>query len=138
MGVPDPGTGQGRSLLPLLRGEAPSGWRKHAVSSFCFGARGATGAPGRTTLVTRDWTYLYLGNGMAELYDAREDPRQSRNLAGERPEVLPALHEQLVQYLEHLGTPGAYLDVRRESPRPAPRAGTWLGPQGRDPSAQLL
>ena len=131
--------GHGRSLLPLLRGETPAGWRQQAVSSTCFGARAASAGLGRTTLVTPDWTYLYLGStGYGELYDPRSDPEQLHNLATERPEVQRDLHGRLIEHLEGLGTAAPYLDPRREPPRPAPRAGLWIAPQGRDPSAQLL
>jgi hypothetical protein len=36
----------------------------------------------------------------SELYEKREDPREQRNLAGERPEVYEALSEQAGAYLE--------------------------------------
>jgi arylsulfatase A-like enzyme len=138
-GVPAPDAGHGASLVPLLRGETPDGWRASAISSTCFGPATQRRPPGSSTLVTPEWTYLYLGGiDMAELYDARADPQQRHNLAPERPEVLQHLHGQLLAKLDALNTPAAHLEARRAVPQPAAQAGLWIGPQGKDPSAQLL
>jgi arylsulfatase A-like enzyme len=138
-GVPAPDTCHGSSLLPLVRGTTPANWRSDAVSSTCFGPAAQRRQPGSTTLVTPEWTYLYLGGvGVAELYDARNDPAQRHNLAPERPDVVQCLHGQLLAKLEALNTPSAHLEARRTVPQPAPQPGLWIGPQGKDPSAQLL
>jgi arylsulfatase A-like enzyme len=138
-GVPAPDTCHGSSLLPLVRGTTPDNWRSDAVSSTCFGPAAQRRQPGSTTLVTPEWTYLYLGGvGVAELYDARNDPAQRHNLAPERPDVVQCLHGQLLAKLEALNTPSAHLEARRTVPQPAPQPGLWIGPQGKDPSAQLL
>ena len=75
---------------------------------------------------------------MAELYDARADPQQQHNVAPERSAVLQHLHGQLLAKLEALNTPAAHVEARRAVPQPAAQAGLWIGPQGKDPSAQLL
>ena len=104
-------------LMPLLRGENPVGWRDLGISSLCIG-RTAGRNIGRMTLVTRDYTYLYLGStGYGELYDVHNDLDQQHNLATERPQVLRDLYQQLLERLTQLGTPSDHLESRCQPPR---------------------
>jgi len=53
---------------------------------------------------TNDWKYVYheLG-GVEELYEVVEDPRELRNLAGERPEVVSELRGALLDWCREKG-----------------------------------
>jgi arylsulfatase A-like enzyme len=74
---------QGRSLLPLLRGERPAGWRSaiyyryyhdpgHHDTRAHYGVRTATHK-----------LICYWKKGQWELFDLRADPQELRNLYGE-------------------------------------------------------
>jgi arylsulfatase A-like enzyme len=72
-GVPVPGSVDGRSLVPFLRGTPPASWRTEVlVENHDLGP----------TLALRDAEYMYnhLDTEELELYDMRADPYQLRNL----------------------------------------------------------
>jgi arylsulfatase A-like enzyme len=82
-GVPVPAGMQGRSLLPLLRGEVPAGWRSaiyyryyhdpgHHDTRAHYGVRTATHK-----------LIYYSTKRQWELFDLRADPQELRNLYGE-------------------------------------------------------
>ena len=66
----------GRSLVPLLRGEEPASWRS-AVLLEGFEGKGPRvfGA-----VRTEDYKYIEYGNGEEELYDLQNDPYELENL----------------------------------------------------------
>ena len=68
---------QGRSLLPLLRGEAVAGWREDVVVEFDGLNQGAC-----TLRTLRHGPYKYGLNLVHEdeLYDLERDPHETRNL----------------------------------------------------------
>jgi arylsulfatase A-like enzyme len=73
----------GRSIVPLLRGEASSGWRTGVLAEF----RGSREIPSWWELRTRRYAYIEYGTGETELYDVegalgRADPYELRNVAG--------------------------------------------------------
>jgi N-acetylglucosamine-6-sulfatase len=81
-GVPVPSSVQGRSLVPLLKGERPP-WR----SSLLIEYYSDTVFPrivqmGYKAVRTRQWKYIdYLElEGMDELYDLAADPFEMRNV----------------------------------------------------------
>jgi arylsulfatase A-like enzyme len=52
--------------------------------------------PPQTALVDRRYKYIYEHRTGAErLYDLQQDPEERRNLAGEQPETVRAMREQL-------------------------------------------
>lgn len=89
-GVPVPRGLDGRSLGPLLRDpQAPS--EKPALGFWSGGQR---------TIRTDRWRLIAHGwdGGTAEhweLFDCQEDPDETRNVAGDRPEVVRALAKHL-------------------------------------------
>lgn len=86
----------GRSLMPLMRGEPAWGWRhaaliehRGAVTSPAdpdFPARGSGNPPTYEALRTRDSLYVEYADGEREFYDRRVDPHELDNVAGELPE----------------------------------------------------
>ena len=123
-GAPDTGTMHGRSLWPLLQGQATPG-REFAVTAptILHGAAAGT----RITVTTDEWSFICAGkppavgdfetravDGLAkretagealgsELYHLPSDPRQQHNLIAERPDVAADLRRRLVAFLEELG-----------------------------------
>lgn len=79
---------QGRTLVPLLRGES-------------FEERPMLGEasihPGQAAIRTRDWKYIELVDSK-ELYDLRADPRESSNLCEREKERCTAFAEQLADW----------------------------------------
>ncbi|MCG5216329.1 sulfatase family protein [Streptosporangium soli] len=91
---------EGRSLVPLLTGVPPPGWRRNVLVEF-FSPPGlltlspATVPPYRG-LRTERYTYVEYETGERQLYDLASDPFQLRNLAAEAPpELLSALQRSL-------------------------------------------
>jgi arylsulfatase A-like enzyme len=82
---------QGHSLVPLLEGKTPVGWRRSQFYSYW-------GAPNHYGIRTGRYTYLKLAGHPPELFDRQLDPSQSLNVAGE-PENKPVL-ERLEKELQ--------------------------------------
>ncbi|MEM8711141.1 MAG: sulfatase [Planctomycetota bacterium] len=80
-GVPIPDGYEGRSLVPLLRGEAPE-WRKQFIVEHRFDH---AEIPKSVGLRTEHWAYARYDEQLPpfeQLFDLKADPRQRRNLAG--------------------------------------------------------
>jgi N-acetylglucosamine-6-sulfatase len=98
--------GDGHSLLPLLEGQTPAGWR-NAILVEHRGARfsvldpdfqqPASGNP--TTyeaMRTKDFLYVEYADGERDFYALRTDPFELHNLAGRLPRAeRAALHAEL-------------------------------------------
>lgn len=105
-GVTAPATVEGRSLLPLLRGEGVDGWRTAALIEH-HGPNAAKDDPdaqdrgsGTPTtyaaMRTATATYVEYADGGREYYDRRTDPDQLRNTASTLPTATAAkLHAAL-------------------------------------------
>jgi arylsulfatase A-like enzyme len=100
LNVTQPVAFEGRSLLPLIRGEATV----EPVPVISTLGRNIH------SIRTPRWHYLYnphLGFSYRsypiepeELYDVVRDPKETRNLVGERPDVAAALRERLESWIE--------------------------------------
>jgi arylsulfatase A-like enzyme len=119
---PLPGA-QGRSLRPLLEGRTPSDWRTAFFYEYFREAN--FGAPTilavRTTtqkLVTypghKDWT---------EVFDLKNDPYETKNLAPTSPSLIDPLQKQLDQFAQASGFrwPAGY-SAEGAAPAPAAKA----------------
>ena len=97
----------GRSLWPLIRGEAPpSDWPDDAYSQF-FGHGEGRGLYDVRMLRTERYKLVYYPHDIDELYDEQEDPWELRNLALE-PEWQPLREElqaRLVRRMQQAGDP---------------------------------
>ena len=72
----------GRSLVPLLRGEAVP-WRTDFVEEFLGRDQSFNGGPPPFEAVrTERYLYVEYANGWRELFDLRSDPHELSNLAG--------------------------------------------------------
>ena len=79
-GVPVPERMQGRSLAPLLRGDAPHDWRTEVFTEHLWDY---DRIPRTEALRTQRWKYIrYLDHPeYEELYDLERDPHEELNLA---------------------------------------------------------
>lgn len=82
-GVAAPGSWQGRSLLPLARGEAPARWRN---DFFCEHLMNHAKIPKWEGVRGSRYVYARYFENLPEgefLHDLEKDPREERNFAGE-------------------------------------------------------
>ena len=91
MGIPVPGTVQGKSLLPLLKDPAAT-VRESALSIN----------DGNHSLRTGRWAYMKYKNGEEELYDMEADPNQFANRASDKrpPAALGEMRAMMNTQLE--------------------------------------
>ena len=93
----------GRSLVPLLRGE-PVPWRHDFVVEYLGESMYYDGGPPPfQALRGKRWLYVEYRNGWCELYDLRRDPYELRNLAGDSR--FSVLHQSLAVRLHLLAAP---------------------------------
>lgn len=121
-GITPPSFVDGRSLLPLLTGEAPPGWRKaflleqkglrEALLPVAEGlsepedphdvqAAATGGIPGFAGLRTSGLTYVEYETGECELYDLTADPDQLNNICAHVDSGLKAKLSKWLDSLRH-------------------------------------
>jgi len=94
---------QGRSFLPILRGESKDG-REIAVSSASL--VGQT-LPKWITVTSEKWALLasQIGSQIkSELYDLKNDPKETKNLIDNKPDVADELRSKMIRFLRKLET----------------------------------
>ncbi|MCU7728557.1 sulfatase [Actinoplanes sp. KI2] len=96
----------GRSLVPLLRGQAPAGWRTAALVEHHgpdndpadpdHPAKNSGNPPTYAAIRTTQYTYVEYSDGSKEYYDHGHDPDQLHNtVASLTPAAAAALHDAL-------------------------------------------
>ena len=95
----------GRDLSPLWSGDGGA----LARPIFAEVARRGRTRPLRAVREGRHKLIVAADTNQRELYDLREDPQETRNLAGERPDLAHSLELSLNELLRH---------DPREAPRP--------------------
>lgn len=101
-GLPRGGARQGRSLLPLLTGEAVPDWRDAVVSTY----NGLQfGLYTQRMIRTTRWKYVWNTTDVDELYDLEEDPDELTNRTHEpgHEELLRELRTRLYHELDAAG-----------------------------------
>jgi N-acetylglucosamine-6-sulfatase len=106
-GVTTPGDVDGRSLRPLLGGQAPADWRTTALIEHHgpdtrpadpdYPAAFSGNPPTYSAIRTSRYTYVEYADGAAEYYDHAADPDQLRNTTARLPTATKdRLHRQLI------------------------------------------
>lgn len=67
----------GRSLIPWLRDESPADWRQATLTQM----NGVELYYTQRIVMTKEWKYVYNGFDYDELYDLKNDPHETKNLA---------------------------------------------------------
>ena len=112
VGVPAPAGGHGESIMPILRNEEEK-IRSLAVSSPILPR--SEDVIAYSTITDGDWTLIYGGKNVpAELYYIPDDPKQQKNLAAEKPEIVKQLHADYVEMLKGIDCPDDRLELRKE------------------------
>ena len=114
-GVPVPDGIQGRSLLPLLRGERPDDWRRSLYYHFYKPPAGTSVTPHHGVRTDRGkLTPCYTATAWWELYDREADPHERHNLCGNPAyaDTEAALHEELRRLQQLYGDPVAQQPAR--------------------------
>ncbi len=92
-GVAIPKSIEGRSVLPFCRGAAPA-WR-----SFLHGEHTA-GTYSNQWLTDGVWKYVwYSQTGIEQLFNLREDPKETHNRASSQPNLVAFWRQRLVEEL---------------------------------------
>ncbi|WP_462413640.1 sulfatase-like hydrolase/transferase [Neobacillus sp. Marseille-QA0830] len=76
-GINPPQIHQGKSLIPLLKGEDVPDWRKEVVSTYNGQQFGLFT---QRMLRTQRWKYIWNTTDVDELYDLQEDPDELKNV----------------------------------------------------------
>jgi arylsulfatase A-like enzyme len=108
-----PSTVEGRSLLPLLRGQHPPGWRTAALVEFYSGhsvdfpagpdcdsaigeISGCPAPPTYAAIRTARYTYVEYVTGERQLFDRQADPEELHNIVRTAaPQLIADLHGRL-------------------------------------------
>ena len=110
---------EGRSLMPLLRGETVA-WRDHAISEYDYGLGGAAPAlevpplKARLFMITDGrWKYIHAPGFRPMLFDLVADPQEFRDL-GDHPDFA-AERERLHAALSAWGLRASQRTTRSEA-----------------------
>ncbi|MGQ9589596.1 MAG: sulfatase family protein [Planctomycetota bacterium] len=112
-GAAVPGDMQGRSFLPLLRGESPPDWRRSMYYRY-YHYPGHHRVHMHYGLRTERYLLVFFhALDEWELYDLEKDPDEARNVYGDPAyaEVVPKLKEELYRLKRELGDEDQFADA---------------------------
>lgn len=139
-GTPNPQRLEGRSLMPLLRGETPTDWRDFVICEEDYSpltVRHHLNLPindARATMIrTKRWKYILHEAFRPELYDMENDPQEQNDL-GEDPayaHIRQTLHEKLFRWFRNRAVrftrPDSYTMTRSQPGWVEETAGVMIG-----------
>jgi arylsulfatase A-like enzyme len=123
LGVDIPGRVEGHSLLPKLHDATLPG-REFVVSTLPFANPGdrvrtvdnvsrPIMAGLVTTVTTPEWSLMYsVEPGRSELYQQASDPKQEKNVIGQRPDVARELHQLMLKLMRETNVRADLLEPR--------------------------
>lgn len=105
-GAKTPESMQGRSMVPLLKGETLEDWRTSQFYTYWS-------TPRHHGIRTQRYTYIHLEGHPPELFDRQTDPDQRHNVASnpENAAVLAKLEAELQQQITEVGITSEELPV---------------------------
>lgn len=102
--IEPPAVMQGRSLVPVYRGQTPADWRKEYYYEHYFQPDPSwnMAIPRNEGIRTADWKYIQyidIDPPYEELYNLNDDPHEARNLASDPAQVdrIEKFRSQLIQ-----------------------------------------
>ena len=105
LGLEVPAGLQGRSLKSQLRPDRPASLRQLPIYAETLSPRLTHGWAEQRTLIVGDMKYLH--GAEPELYDLAADPRELKDLAGERPGQADRMRRDLQTFLDRYETAAA-------------------------------
>ncbi len=110
VGAEVPDTVEGHSFAKMIGTDGAQDWpREVAVSSRAFDLR--RDAEPVITVQDAEWCLLDTPDADKRLlYHKPEDPAEEKNVAGDHPDVVRRLHQQLLEELKARGAPQALID----------------------------
>jgi len=87
----------GRSLLPLIRGERPTNWSEFYITECTWMRKHGWRTPQWKLMVALEPDFHFKPR--VELYSLIEDPNEDRNLADEEPEIAAALMARMEAWI---------------------------------------
>lgn len=104
----DTGTIHGKSLRPVLEGQASN---VHTITVSSRSLRASLATKPRITVTDGEWSLLHgAAHASSHLYHLPTDPQQSNDLLALECLRARALHNQLISFLNSVGTPAAYVN----------------------------
>jgi arylsulfatase A-like enzyme len=130
---------EGRSLVPIIRGEHNGDWRTSVLSEFDYSflpVRNWLGMPVdrcRMYMIrTAEWKYIFMEDFSPILFNLTEDPRETVDVSGDpkNSRILSELNGQLFERLRTLRyrptLPDSVLeDWREDKMNPGLKIGAW-------------
>ncbi|MFQ5810557.1 MAG: sulfatase, partial [Armatimonadota bacterium] len=102
----------GRSVLPVLRGDAREHWDLVFTSRHCGSGEGPSGARPSHITATGPRYSLVVGREPfeAELFELQKDPGQQHNCIGKHPRIAKQMHAALVEFMREGGSDEEYVE----------------------------
>jgi len=114
----------GRSLLPMVRGEVPSHESEFYITECTWMRKHGWRTPQWKLILALEPDFHF--KPAVELYNLVEDPQENNNLADREPEVVAALRARMEAWI-------AKREIETGLPNPIHHQGDWHGKEGVGP-----